>query len=406
MFTNVQEWKKFTVISLSWLSIIFGAVWFACWAVGVAIPMLLSNFNFDFVRLTIEICKALTPIVAVMVFIPINAMFMVLLERRALALFTMRKGPNRVGPDGFLQTAADAVKLLLKEDITPTGADIFMFTLAPIIFFAPSIFGAIPLLAAVTNNHELFQITNLPTGIFFVLAASSVPVVGIVMGGWASNNKYSLMGGLRSVAQAVSYEIPLVLSIITICLLAGTLDVVTIANQQSGGILNWNIFGGGAFAGVSQAIVAFISPAGKPFAEVISAFYPYGLLSFLGVIVLCLCTIILFGVYLTSACAEINRIPFDLPEAESELVSGYNTEYSGIKFAIFFLAEFTNLFIVCTIAAVMFLGGGDCPLPYWLNPLSYPAISAPLTKLLSPVLSILIDNCISLIHLLSGQPFG
>ena len=241
---------------------------------GVFIPALLAQSSFDFANTVIEICKAITPLVAVMVFIPINAMFMVLLERRALALFTRRKGPNRVGPDGALQTAADAVKLLLKEDITPTGADAVMFTLAPIVFFAPSIFGAIPLLAAVTNNNSLFQITDLPTGIFFVLAASSIPVVGIVMGGWASNNKYSLMGGLRSAAQAISYEIPLVLSIVTICLLAGTLDVVSIAKQQSGGILNWNIFGGGALVGINKAVTALISSSGPSMSDVIQTYYP------------------------------------------------------------------------------------------------------------------------------------
>ncbi len=380
MFSNVAEWRKFTVLSLGWLSVIFGAVWAACWLVGIFIPACFAHSSLDFANLIIEVFQAVTPIVAVMVFIPINAMFMVLVERRGLALFTMRNGPNRVGLDGCLQTAADAVKLLLKEDITPTGADALMFTLAPIIFFAPSIFGAMPLLAAVTNNHKLFQIMDLPTGIFFVLAASSVPVVGIVMGGWASNNKYSLMGGLRSAAQAVSYEIPLVLSIITICLLAGTLDVVTIANQQSHisgflPFLNWNIFGGGALIGLNKAISALTSPGWEPFAKALAVYYPEGWLSLVGAIVLCLSTFTLFGIYLTCACAEINRIPFDLPEAESELVSGYNTEYSGIKFAIFFLAEFTNLFIVCTIAVVMFLGCGDCPIPGWLNPFNLPLVS-------------------------------
>ena len=401
MISNAAEIRKFSILSLGWLTFIFVTVWLVCWAVGIFIPALLAQSGFDFANVLIEICKAITPLLAVMVFIPINAMFMVLLERRGLALFTQRNGPNRVGPDGCLQTAADAVKLLLKEDITPTGADAFMFTLAPIIFFAPSIFGALPLLAAVTNNHSLFQITNLPTGIFYVLAASSIPVVGIVMGGWASNNKYSLMGGLRSAAQAISYEIPLVLSLITICLLAGTLDVVVIAQQQSGGILNWNIFGGGALVGVSKAIADFLSPAGAPIGQILEAYYPNGIWSFIGVIVLCLCTIISFGVYLTGACAEINRIPFDLPEAESELVSGYNTEYSGIKFAIFFLAEFTNLFIVSTIAVVMFLGGGDCPLPNWLNPFCNPAIAGTLSKVLSPVLSILIDG----LHLINPSTF-
>ncbi len=398
---NIAEIRKFAVMSLSWLTVIFVAVWGVCWALGIFIPMCLANSSFDFAAILSEVCKALTPIAAVLVFIPINAMFMVLMERRALALFTRRNGPNRVGPDGALQTAADAVKLLLKEDITPTGADALMFTLAPIIFFAPSIFGALPLLAAVTNNHKLFQIVDLPTGIFYVLAASSVPVVGIVMGGWASNNKYSLMGGLRSAAQAISYEIPLVLSLVTICLLAGTLDVVSIAYQQSGGLLNWNILGGGALIGLNKAIAALVSSSGAPFAEVMNAYYPYGWLSFVGAAVLCMCTVILFGVYLIGACAEINRIPFDLPEAESELVSGYNTEYSGIKFAIFFLAEFTNLFIVSTIAVVMFLGSGDCPLPTWLNPLSYPAVYEPLAKALSPVLSVLIND----LHLINPPTF-
>jgi NADH-quinone oxidoreductase subunit H len=212
------------------------------------------------------------------------------------------------------------------------------------------------------------------------------------MAGWASNNKYSLVGGLRSAAQAISYEIPLVLSLITICYLMGTLDVVEIGAKQSvwtpeqaraliavqsaapldvfnraaelpaapmsAGILNWNAFGNGVLAFDPKMIAngTFISAASQNFGHV------------LGAIALALCCLLLLGVYMTSACAEINRIPFDLPEAESELVSGYNTEFSGIKFAIFFLAEFTNLFIVGTIATVMFLGGGSSPIPGFLDP--------------------------------------
>lgn len=350
---NWWEIFKFSRLCLAWLTIIFGAVWMACWLFGEFIPLALQHQfgnteNWPSCLVWVETCRAIVPLVAVMVFIPINAMFMVLCERRGLALFTVRSGPNRVGPDGFFQTAADAFKLLLKEDITPRGADAVMFTLAPIIFFAPSIFGAIPLLAAVTGDHPLFHIANLETGIFFVLAASSIPVVGIVMGGWASNNKYSLVGGLRSAAQAISYEIPLVLSLITICMMVGSLDLVKIAKMQvtDYGLASWNVFGGGSL------ILAWNS--GDP-------------LVWLGAIVLTLCTVLLLGIYLTAACAEINRIPFDLPEAESELVSGYNTEYSGIKFAIFFLAEFTNLFIVASIATVMFLGGGSSPFPSFIN---------------------------------------
>jgi NADH-quinone oxidoreductase subunit H len=392
--SNIIEIQKLTALILIWLSLIFLPVWIVAWGVGIFLPMLLANYPGQASSLITELLKALTPLIAVMVFIPINAMFMVLLERRALALFTMRSGPNRVGPDGLLQTAADAVKLLFKEDITPTGADAFMFTLAPIVFFAPSIFGALPLLTAVTNNSDLFQMVSLPTGIFYVLAASSVPVVGIVMGGWASNNKYSLMGGLRSAAQAISYEIPLVLSIVTMCLLAGTLDVVKISQQQAGGLLNWNILGGGALVGVNKALESVIHPEfglGTP-SEILSNYYPEGPLSFFSTAILIISTIILFGIYITGACAEINRIPFDLPEAESELVSGYNTEYSGIKFAIFFLAEFTNLFIVSTIAVVMFLGCGDCPLPIWLNPLANKAILDGASAAFAPLINLhLID---------------
>lgn len=359
MFPNAAEVFKLTRLSICWLTFIFGVVWLVCWAVGIALPMLLVEKFGDHSQLAVEILRALTPVLSILVFIPINAMFMVLIERRALALWTVRKGPNRVGPDGNFQTAADAVKLLFKEDITPTGADALMFTLAPILFFAPSIFGAVPLLAAVTNNHEIFRVLNLPTGIFYILAAGSLPVVALVMAGWSSNNKYSLVGGLRSAAQAISYEIPLVISLITVALMAGSLDLVKIMEQQSGGILNWNLLGGGALSGIDKALAG---AGGK----VLETCYPLGPVSYLCAALLIGCMIASFWVYLTGACAEINRIPFDLPEAESELVSGYNTEYSGIKFAIFFLAEFTNLFVVASIATVMFLGGGDNPIPVWI----------------------------------------
>jgi NADH-quinone oxidoreductase subunit H len=347
----IQSIVRFTRLSVVWLSIIFGAVWFACWLVGVGVPMLLEQYvhPIQIAKQWGAVVELLVPIVAIMVFIPINAMFMVLCERRALAMFTVRLGPNRVGPDGLLQTAADAIKLLFKEDITPAGADAFMFTLAPILFFAPSIIGALPLLAVVTANNRFFSICSIPTGIFYILAVTSIPVVALVMGAWASNNKYSLVGGLRSAAQAISYEIPLVLSIITICMLANSLDLVDMVDKQAGSILHWNIFGGGAIA---HAISGIVSGAAM-----------HAWLNLAAALLLAACCILLFGLYITGATAEVNRIPFDLPEAESELVSGYNTEYGGIKFAIFFLAEFTNLFIICTIASVVFLGGGNGP---WL----------------------------------------
>lgn len=395
---NAAEIYKLSRLAIFWLSVTFGAVWVACWGVGVFIPSLITGkmpflLQVDNPSTTAvfiaDLLRSLTPILSLLVFIPINAMFMVLFERRSLALFTVRMGPNRHGFDGLAQTAADAVKLLFKEDITPRGADAFMFTLAPIIFFAPSIFGALPLLAAVTNNHDLFKIANLPTGIFYILAAASIPVVALVMAGWASNNKYSLVGGLRSAAQAISYEIPLVLSLVTMCLLAGTLDVVEIVEQQKGGILNWNILGGGALSGYDKLAPYWLNLVDTSFdtSAMFGQFYPVPWLSSIMAFVLVICTVLLFGLYLTGACAEINRIPFDLPEAESELVSGYNTEYSGIKFAIFFLAEFTNLFVVSSIATVMFLGGGDNPIPKWiLDRLPLEPISNALGTLLSPLI--------------------
>lgn len=429
---NIDEIFKFTRISLIWLGIIFGAVWVVSWLVGELVPSLIdpsllekshvgppANMLARNIATTIQM---LTPLIAVMVFIPINATYMVLAERRGLALLTVRKGPNRVGPDGFLQTAADAVKLLFKENINPEGCDVLMFTLAPIVFFAPSVFGAIPLLAAVTSNHALFQIVNLPTGIFYVLAMSSIPVVGIVMGGWASNNKYSLVGGLRSAAQAISYEIPLVLAIITICLLAGTLDVVDIARIQNPvelaklnvdpafmqhwanlhggsdalcpimkeltnvgpqhlgdwGLFNWNFFGGDRIAAYLTLLTHGQFSIGTAIYKTVIA------------LALMICSILACGLYLTGACAEINRIPFDLPEAESELVSGYNTEYSGIRFAIFFLAEFTNLFIVSTIAVVIWFGGGSSPLPA--------SLQEPILSQISLVAA-QINNVLSSVHL-------
>ncbi len=246
----------------------------------------------------------------------IVVIFLVLLERKLLALFTVRKGPNRVGPNGFFQTFADAIKLLFKEDIMATNTNKILFTIAPIVFFAPVmvVYGLVPF------SENLLAI-NAAAGLFLILAITSISTIGIVLSGWASNNKYSLLGGIRGVAQAISYEIPLVLAAVGICVLAESMNLPTIVQWQSGGIvnnifLNWNIFSWNMW------------PAA------------------LGLVVFFICSL-----------AEINRIPFDLPEAESELVSGYNTEYSGMKFALFFLAEYAALFIICVLISVLFFGG-------------------------------------------------
>jgi len=263
-----------------------------------------------------EITWPLFPFVGVAAILVIVVLFLVLMERKVLAWMTIRKGPNRVGPFGFLQTIADAIKLLFKEDIMSKETNKILFTVAPIIVFFPImiIYGLMPF------TEDLLAI-NIATGLFMVFALSSLTTVGIVLAGWASNNKYSLLGGMRSAAQAISYEIPLIVSVIAIAVLSESLNMGRIVSSQEGGIsadfmLNWNLFSWN------------IWPA------------------FLGFIVYFICSI-----------AEVNRIPFDLPEAESELVSGYNTEYSGMKFALFFLAEYSALFIMSVLTVTLFLGG-------------------------------------------------
>lgn len=245
--------------------------------------------------------------------------FLVLMERKVLAWMTQRKGPNRVGPWGTLQTFADAFKLLFKEDIMIKGQDKFLFTIAPAIFFLPSFvfFGLIPF------TDQLLAVA-LPAGALFVFAISSISVVGMVLAGWASNNKYSLLGGMRSAAQAISYEIPLVMAVLAVVLFTGSMNIAQIVQAQSGPFWNW-----------------------------------YGFLL----------TPLSLIIFFVSALAEVNRIPFDLPEAESELVSGYNTEYSGMKFALFFLAEYAALFAMSAFTAAFFLGGYQSPFGFLLTDL-------------------------------------
>jgi NADH-quinone oxidoreductase subunit H len=242
--------------------------------------------------------------------------FMVLMERKVLAWLTQRKGPNRVGPWGLLQTLADGVKLLFKEDIIPAGASPILFTLGPAIFFLPTFvfFGLIPF------TDQLLAVA-LPAGALFIFAISSLSVVGLVLSGWASNNKYSLLGGMRSAAQAISYEIPLVMAVLGVVLFTGTMNIAEIVKAQQGGFWNWYWL----------------------------VLTPISLL-----------------IFFISSLAEVNRVPFDLPEAESELVSGYNTEYTGMKFALFFLAEYAALFAMSALTVAFFFGGYYSPLPQYI----------------------------------------
>lgn len=219
----------------------------------------------------------------------------------------IRLGPNRVGPKGMFQTVADTLKLMVKEGMTPNGADKWLFNLAPFIAMIVAM-----LLMAPIAFAKNFQMWDLNIGVLYITAVSSISVIAILMAGWASNNKYSLLGAMRSGAQIVSYELSAGLAILTIVVLTGSLQVSDIINSQANG---WWIF-----KGHIPAIIAFV-------------------------------------IFLVAVTAETNRAPFDLAEAESELTAGFHTEYSGMKFALFFLAEYVNVFIVCAIGATLFLGG-------------------------------------------------
>ncbi len=232
---------------------------------------------------------------------------LVLMERKVAAFMQIRLGPNRVGPKGMLQSLADTVKLVMKEGLTPDGADKLLFNVAPYVVMITAM-----LLLAPIAFAKNFQIWDINIGVLYVSAISSISVIGILMAGWASNNKYSLMGAMRSGAQIVSYELSAGLSILAIIVLSGSLKITDIIASQENG---WWIF-----KGHIPVIIAFI-------------------------------------IFIIAVTAETNRAPFDLAEAESELTAGFHIEYSGMKFALFFLAEYINIFIVCAIGATLFFGG-------------------------------------------------
>jgi len=241
--------------------------------------------------------------------LPLLAGYVVLLERKVMADMQARLGPMRVGPHGLLQPIADAVKLLMKEDIIPESADKWIFWLAPLL----SVTAGMVAMAALPFG-PVFQIANLNVGLLFILGVGSMGIYGIVLGGWASNSHYSLLGALRSAAQLVSYETAAGMAVVSGVILGGTLSTSGLVNVQA----------------EQHVWFIFVAPIG-------------------------------FFLYLVASIAETNRAPFDLPEAESELVAGYMTEYSGFRWALYFLAEYTNMIVVASIATTLFLGG-------WLRP--------------------------------------
>jgi NADH-quinone oxidoreductase subunit H len=259
---------------------------------------------------------------AIKVFLVLNLMLvavalLTLVERRVCAWMQDRLGPNRVGPQGLLQPAADGLKNILKEETAPAMADKALFTLAPIVSFIPAMltFGVIPFAAPLPTKWGPVPmvVVDLPVGFLYILAISSLGVYGIVLAGWASNNKYALLGGLRASAQMISYEIALGMSTVAVLLLAGNVTLSQVIAQQQTGL--W-----------------FILPL-----------------------------TLAFLIFFISAFAETNRLPFDLPEAEGELIAGYHTEYSAMKFSMFYIAEYSNMVTASALMATLFFGGWDIP---------------------------------------------
>lgn len=307
------------------------------------------NFVFSIILQFAAITVAFTVVLMIVA-------YTVLAERRVLAFIQGRLGPNRVGFGGVLQPFADLLKFILKEEIVPDKSTKFVYFLAPIIAitaalmplivypFGPNVslsflgplFGWIPWAGPYIAEFIATHLSNFPlviarfdVGLLYVLGVTSVGVYGIMLAGWSSNNKYSLMGGLRSSAQLISYELSLGLALVGVIMISGTLDLGSIVEQQRGWYgMQWNIF-----------------------------YQPLG-----------------FIIYLISAIAETNRVPFDLPEAETELVAGFHTEYSALKFALFFMAEYVNMFTVSMLAATLFLGGWNGPFVAqvpWLGPIYF-----------------------------------
>jgi NADH-quinone oxidoreductase subunit H len=263
-------------------------------------------------------------IALVLIGVLISLAFLLWGDRKVWAGVMMRKGPNVVGPFGLLQSFADFGKFVLKEITIPDGANKGVFLLAPVISFILAFGGW-----AVIPFAPGWVVSNINVGVLYLFAVSSLGVYGIIMGGWASNSKYPFLGSLRSAAQMVSYEVSIGFVIITVVLLVGSLNLQTIVDHQAGGILHWNVLGGGGLKGLPMALVMI------PMAMV----------------------------FFISALAETNRPPFDLPEAESELVAGYQVEYSSTPYLLFMIAEYANIVLMCAMNAILFFGGWQAPYP-------------------------------------------
>ena len=269
-------------------------------------------------QVTIE---SLAKIIAILIPLLVCVAYVTYAERKIIGYIQVRIGPNRVGPRGWLQPIADAVKLVFKEIIIPTNANRFLFLSAPILSLTPALAAW-----AVVPFTDTLVLANLDAGLLYILALTSLGVYGVIVAGWASNSKYAFLGAMRSAAQIVAYEIAMGFALVGLLMVAGSLNLVQIANAQEGGLHQWYVW----------------------------PLFP------------------LFLVYFISGVAETNRAPFDVAEGESEIVAGFHVEYSGMSFMIFFMAEYANMVLIATLAAILFLGGWHAPFdiaPFtWLPP--------------------------------------
>ena len=281
--------------------------------VALAVLIVLSPQILAILQANLPIVRFVVAATVLLLLAPPTAFVIIYMEMKVIALMNLRLGPDRVGPYGSLLSTVHGLKVLMKEDFTPTGADAIVFTWAPVVVFLATVMGAL----VIPFAPGLFG-QDMNIGLLYFFAVGGLTVVGLLMGGWSSFNKYSLLGGLRSAAAIISYEIPLTLSVVGLLILAGTMSLNQIVLNQSGWFTNWYVF--------QQPLGALI--------------------------------------FLIAVTAEANRTPFDLTEADSEIVAGFATEYSGMRFGFFFFAEYINLFVVSAILVSLFFGGWNAPFPF------------------------------------------
>ncbi|HVL54043.1 MAG TPA: NADH-quinone oxidoreductase subunit H [Vitreimonas sp.] len=310
MAVVTRAWNRLTIPG----RVLLGLILLGGLLTAALIPLIVfAPQILDILGANLPIVRFVVAATAVLLMTIPTAFLIIYMEMKIIALMNLRVGPDRVGPFGSLLSVVHGLKVLMKEDFTPTGADSTVFTLAPAVTYLAPVMA----LLVIPFAPGLFGV-EMNIGLLYLFAVAGLSVVGLLMGGWSSFNKYSLLGGLRAAAQVVSYEIPLVLSVVGVIMLAGTMNLVDIVENQSGWFINWYVW---------QQPLAFV-------------------------------------VFFIAATAEANRTPFDLTEADSEIVAGFATEYSGMRFGFFFFAEYVGVFVVSALAVTVFFGGWNAPFPF------------------------------------------